>query len=115
MASEGAQALFILPDLMLAGEAKHIATLALQQHLPTMAWGTWYVQAGCLIAYSADYDAMVHRLASYVDRILKGARPGDLPLEQPATFYLTVNIKTAGALGLAVPQTLLTLADDVVE
>jgi putative ABC transport system substrate-binding protein len=115
MATEGAQAIFILPDLMLADEAGHIASLALEQRLPTMAWAPWYTRAGCLIAYSADYTAMLHRLAFYVDRILKGASPADLPLEQPTTFLLSINAKTAAALRLSLPQTLLTLADDVVE
>lgn len=115
MAAEGAQAIFILPDLMLADEASHIASLALEQRLPTMAWAPWYTQAGCLIAYSADYAAMNQRLAFYVDRILKGASPADLPLEQPTTFLLSINAKTAATLGLSLPQTLLTLADEVVE
>jgi putative tryptophan/tyrosine transport system substrate-binding protein len=115
MATEGAQAIFILPDLMLANEAGHIARLALEHRLPTMAWAPWYTRAGCLIAYSADYAAMNHRLAFYVDRILKGDSPANLPLEQPTTFLLSINAKTAATLRLSLPQTLLTLADDVVE
>jgi putative ABC transport system substrate-binding protein len=100
MKAEGAQAVFILPDLMLASEASRIADLALEHGLPTMAWGGWFTSVGCLMAYSSDYDAMNHRLAFYVDRILKGAKPGDLPIEQAATFSLSVNLKTAAALGV---------------
>jgi putative ABC transport system substrate-binding protein len=115
MKAEGAQAVFVLPDLMLAGEASRIAELGLEHGLPTMAWGGWFTQLGCLMAYSSDYGAMSHRLAFYVDRILKGAKPGDLPIEQPTTFRLSINLKTAEALGVEVPQGILLLADEVIE
>jgi putative ABC transport system substrate-binding protein len=115
MKSAGVQAVFVLPDVMLAWEAGRIAALALKYRLPSMAWGDWYAQEGCLMAYSANYDAMDRRLAFYVDRIIKGARPGDLPIEQPTTFKLTVNLKTAKALGIEVPRTILLLADEVIE
>ena len=115
MGRDGVQAIFVLPDVMLASEAAHIADLALEHQLPTMTWARWYPESGCLLAYSADYSAMTHRLAFYVDRVLKGARPGDLPFEQPTTFLLSINLKTAAALGLDLPETLLLLADDVIE
>jgi putative ABC transport system substrate-binding protein len=115
MKAEGAQAVFVLPDLMFASEASRIAALALEHRLPTMAWGGWFTAAGCLMSYSSDYGAMNHRLAFYVDRILKGAKPGDLPIEQPATYTLSVNLKTAEALGVEVPQSILLLADEVIE
>ena len=115
MTAKNAQAVFVLPDLMFANEARRIAALALEHRLPTMAWGTWFTPAGCLMAYSARYDVLAHRLASYVDRILKGAKPGDLPIEQPMTFQLSINLKTAEALGLEVPQTLLMRADKLIE
>ena len=115
MTAESAQVVFVLPDLMLASEAPRIAALALEHRLPTMAWGGWYTKAGCLMAYSSDYGAMDHRLAFYVDRILKGAKPGDLPIEQPTTFKLSINLKTAAALGVEVPQSVLLLADEVIE
>lgn len=115
MKREGVQAIFVLPDVMLSGEAARIASLALEQRLPTMTWGQWYPRASCLMAYSADYDEIMRRLAFLADRIVKGANPGDLPLEQPATFRLTINQKTAAALGLELPQTLLILADEVIE
>jgi putative ABC transport system substrate-binding protein len=100
---------------MFASEASRIADLALEHRLPTMAWGSWFTEVGCLMAYSSDYGAMAHRLAFYVDRILKGAKPGDLPIEQAATFGLSVNLKTAEALGIEVPQSILMLADEVIE
>jgi putative ABC transport system substrate-binding protein len=115
MKAEGAQAVFVLPDLMLAREAGRIADLALKYHLPCMAWGGWYPRTGCLMAYSADYDEMDHRLAFYVDRILKGAKPGNLPIEQPTKFTLSINLKTAKALDVQVPRTLLLLTDEVIE
>jgi putative tryptophan/tyrosine transport system substrate-binding protein len=115
MRNEDVQAIFVLPDVMFASESGHIADLALQQRLPTMTWAPWFAQAGCLIAYSADYEDMTRRLAFYVDRILKGAKAGDLPLEQPTTFRLIINLKTAAALGLELPQTILMLADEVIE
>lgn len=115
MQAERAQALFVLPDVVFAWEAQRIAALALENRLPTMAWGSWYASVGCLAAYSAQYEQMDYRLASYVDRILKGARAGDLPIEQPTTFELWINLKTAKVLGVEVPQTLLLRADKVIE
>ena len=115
MKAENAQAVFVLPDLMLAGEGSRIATLALEQQLPTMAWGYWYANQGCLLAYSAWYPDLDYRLAFYVDRILKGAKPGDLPIEQPTNYVLSINLKTAEALGLKLPQTLLLQADKFIE
>src|SRR5262245_41714845 len=113
--SEGAQAVFILPDMMLANAAVPLAALTLEYRLPTMAWAGWFTESGCLMAYSADYDEMDHRLAYYVDRILKGTKPGDLPIEQPTTFKLSINLKTAKALGVEVPGSMLLLADKVIE
>jgi putative tryptophan/tyrosine transport system substrate-binding protein len=115
MKAEGAQAVFVLPDLMFAAEARRIAELAIANRLPTMAWGNWFAQLGCLMAYSADYDAMEVRLAFFVDRLFKGASPGDLPIEQPTTFKLSINLKTARALGLEPPRNLLIRADVVIE
>ncbi|WP_087001751.1 ABC transporter substrate-binding protein [Rhizobium sullae] len=115
MDAAGAQALFVLPDMMLADQSSRIAALAIAHRLPTMAWGSWYVADGCLMAYSADYGEMHHRLAFYVDRILKGTKPGELPIEQPTKFDLSVNLKTANALGIELPQTVLLMADEVIE
>jgi putative tryptophan/tyrosine transport system substrate-binding protein len=115
MKAESAKAVFVLPDMILSQEAPQIAALALEQGLPTMAWGDWYTDAGCLMAYAAQYDDLVYRLAPYVDRILKGAKPGDLPIEQPTRFELSINLKTAAALGIEVPRALLLRADEVIE
>jgi putative ABC transport system substrate-binding protein len=115
MKAESVQAVFVLPDMMLAAEAPRIASLALDHHLPTMAWGDWYTEQGCLMAYSARYGELIHRLAYYVDRILKGARPNDLPIEQPTTFELSINLKTAAALGLDLSPALVLRADEVIE
>jgi putative ABC transport system substrate-binding protein len=115
MKAEGAQAVFVLPDLMLADQSSRIAALAIQHHLPCMAWGPWFSEAGCLMAYSADYRGMAERLAFYVDRILRGAKPGDLPIEQPTHFLLSINMKTAKTLGIELPQTLSLMADETVE
>ncbi len=115
MKAESAQAVFVLPDLMLAHESSRIAALALEHRLPTMTWAFWYANAGCLMAYSAPYDDLSYRLAFYVDRILKGTKPGDLPIEQPTTFNLSINLKTAKALGLELPRTLLLRADEIIE
>ena len=115
MKAENAQAVFVLPDLMLGGEGARIASLALEQRLPTMTWGYWYANQGCLLAYSAWYPDLSYRLAYYVDRILKGAKPGDLPIEQPTKYVLSINLKTAETLGLELPQTLLLQADKFID
>jgi putative tryptophan/tyrosine transport system substrate-binding protein len=115
MKAENAQAVFVLPDMMLAEESPHIASLALAHGLPTMAWGPWYTEEGCLMAYSAQYGDLIQRLAYYVDRILKGAKPADLPIEQPIEFELSINRKTAAALGIELPPALLLRADEVIE
>lgn len=82
MKVEGAQAVFVLPDMMFASEAKRIADLALAERLPLMAWSSWFTELGGLMAYSAEYGSLVRRLAIYVDQILKGAQPGEMPIEQ---------------------------------
>ena len=115
VAKDTAQALLVLTDPMLGAEARRIAELAALHRLPVMYWARWFVEAGGLAAYSADYDAMVRRAANYVDRILRGARPADLPVEQPTKFELVLNLKTAKALGLTIPPSLLAQADRVIE
>jgi putative ABC transport system substrate-binding protein len=108
-------ALFILPDVMNADEAPRIAKLALDRRLPTVAWGSWFAAQGCLAAYSADYDSLERRAATYVDKILRGASPADLPVEQPTAFRLVFNVRTAKELGLTIAPSLLARADEVIE
>jgi putative ABC transport system substrate-binding protein len=115
MKAESAQAVFVLPDMMLGSEASRICALALKHRLPSMAWGYWYANLGCLVAYSTWYPDLSYRLAFYVDRILKGAKPGDLPIEQPTKYLLSINLKTAKTLGLKLPQSLLLRADKFIE
>ena len=94
---------------------KETAAFALRHRLPTMTLMGSVGQVGQLIAYGANFGEQVHRVASYVDRILKGAKPGDLPVEQPTKFELVINLKTAKALGLTIPPSLLQRADQVIE
>jgi putative ABC transport system substrate-binding protein len=94
-------------DLIIEQAARH--------RLPTMYGWRDFVAAGGLLSYGPDVQALVRKAASYVDRILKGERPGDLPVEQSARLELVVNLKTARALALAVPATLLAQADEVIE
>jgi putative tryptophan/tyrosine transport system substrate-binding protein len=83
--------------------------------LPSMCEELSYVRDGCLLSYGPDFAAMWRHSATYVDKILRGGSPGDLPIEQPTRFNLFVNLNTAKALGLRIPQTLLIRADEVVE
>ena len=92
-----------------------IAELALKHRIATVSAGRPFAVAGMLLAYGANLSHMHKRAAVYVDKILKGASPADLPVEQPTTFELVINLKTAKALGLAVPPTLLARADEVIE
>jgi putative tryptophan/tyrosine transport system substrate-binding protein len=115
MKSAGAEAVFILPDMMLAGNGPAIADLALASNLPSMGWAQWYTGQGVLMAYSADYHVMTRRLGFYVDRVLSGVPPGDIPIEQPRNFELSINATTARKLGIEIPAPLLIRADRVVE
>src|SRR5438552_5293212 len=90
-----------------------LADLAAKRRLPTMVWAN--VDAGFLMSYWAHQTDLYRRVGSYVDRILKGAKPGDLPVEQPTRFELAINLKTAKTLGLTIPQSLLRRADQVIE
>jgi putative ABC transport system substrate-binding protein len=92
-----------------------IAQLALKERLPVVSQFSRLVEAGGLMSYGPDLSDLFARAASYVDKILKGTKPGDLPIEQPTTFELVVNLKTAKALGLTIPPSLLQRADQVIE
>ena len=94
---------------------KRIAELAVKHRLPAVAGLREYVEVGCLASYGTDYPDLFRRAAVYVDKILKGAKAGDLPIEQPTKFELVINLKTAKALGLTIPQSLLGRADEVIQ
>jgi putative ABC transport system substrate-binding protein len=109
----GADALIAVGNPALARHLKQIAELALQNRLPSLSERGSYAELGGLMDYSADYTENFRRLAGYVDRILKGEKPGDLPIEK-SKFQLTVNLKTAQQLGLTVPQAVVKRADKVI-
>jgi putative ABC transport system substrate-binding protein len=109
-----AQGLLVLTDPMLRSQANRIAQLAAEYRLPAMYGGTWFLEVGGLASYSADFDTMTRRAAYYVDRILKGSQPARLPVEQPAKYELVFNLRTAKALGLRVPESLLVRADRLI-
>jgi putative tryptophan/tyrosine transport system substrate-binding protein len=107
-------ALVVHDDQVLIGNAKTIATLAAKQNLPSCGF-LEFATAGGLLAYGVNFVELCARAAYFVDKILKGTRPSDLPVQQPTKFQLVINLKTAKALGLTVPQTLLVAADEVIE
>jgi putative tryptophan/tyrosine transport system substrate-binding protein len=109
-----ADALYVAPDLLNTNRIR-INTLALGARLPTMHGVRDYVEAGGLMSYGTNIVDQYRRAADYVDKILRGAKPGELPVEQPTKFDLVINLTTAKALGLTVPEKLLSLADEVIE
>jgi putative ABC transport system substrate-binding protein len=110
----GAGAVLILPWVSVTANARWIAELAVQSQLPTIYWSRVFAEVGGFMAYGASNDDLGRRVAYYVDRILQGTKPADLPVEQPTKFALVINLKTAKALGRAMPPTLLMLADEVI-
>jgi putative ABC transport system substrate-binding protein len=110
-----AEALVVLPHPSFSLHAQRIVALAAQSRLPAMYFQKAHVEAGGLMAYAPDRVAIWRRLGYYVDKILKGANPGDLPVEQPTKFELIINLKAARAFGLTIPQSLLMRADEVIE
>ena len=110
-----AQAVIVLTDAILYSQRNKIAALAGANRLPGMYFFREFVQAGGLMSYAPSDRDLFRRAATYVDKILKGANPVDLPIEQPTKFELVINLKTANALGLTVPATLLAIADEVIE
>ena len=114
-AATGAGAILIQDDPFATSSAKQIADLALRLRLPTSAGVIEHAENGALMAYGPDRNDLVRRAAVYVDRILKGAKPGDLPFEQPTKFELVINLKTAKALGLKIPQSVLLQTTRVIE
>jgi putative ABC transport system substrate-binding protein len=110
-----AGALFIIPDPVTVTNLKRIVGLAAKSRLPSILHISEFADAGGLVSYGPDRSDMFRRAATFVDKILKGAKPGDLPVEQPTKFELVVNVKTARAIGLTIPQTILLQADRVIE
>ena len=115
MTSAHAGALLVLGDAMFMQHRRRLAELAAMSHLPTMHQDGRMVEAGGLISYYVSPPDGWRRGATYVDKILKGAKPADLPVEQPTKFELVINLKTAKALGITVPPSLLLLADEVIQ
>jgi putative ABC transport system substrate-binding protein len=115
MVEERADALIVLPDLMFSTQTQHIVDLAARSQLPAMYWNSTCVAQGGLMSYGGDYRAMHYRAAVYVDKILKGAKPSELPVEQPMKFEFLINLKTAQTLGLTPPPPLLVFADEVIQ
>ena len=108
-------ALYLVENALTNGNSMSIITLALNTQLPTIFAAGEIARAGALMSYGPNYGALFRHAADYVDKILKGAKPGDLPVEQPTKFDLVINLKTAKAIGLDVPHNLLVLADEVIE
>jgi putative ABC transport system substrate-binding protein len=110
---EGCQGLIVLPDPLTGSHRSAIIALAAKARIPTVYGYREYVDEGGLLAYGANYRALYRRTAIYVDKILKGTKPAELPVEQPTTFDLVVNLKTAQALGLTLPPSLLIRAEAI--
>jgi ABC-type uncharacterized transport system substrate-binding protein len=94
---------------------KRVAELALQSRLPSIAMFPTFVQEGGLMSYGPDIRQLFEQTASYIDRVLKGAKPGEVPIERPRHFYLVVNLKTARTLGVTIPPSLMIRADQVIQ
>jgi putative ABC transport system substrate-binding protein len=115
VAAKGSNALIVADDAEFTADRVRIADLALENQLATVSGFREMVDAGGLIAYGASFGALYRRAASHVHKIFQGAKPADLPIEQPATFEFILNMRTAKVLGVAVPPTLLARADEVIE
>jgi putative ABC transport system substrate-binding protein len=115
LAQSSPDMLLVLSSAHFTTSASHIARLAIQQHLPTMFTFKNYVEAGGFMSYGVDYIAMHRQIVPLIGKILSGAKPADIPVEQPTKFELVINLKTARALGFEIPVTLLGRADEVIE
>jgi putative ABC transport system substrate-binding protein len=107
--------LVVIPDVFTAAHRAPIISAAARNNVPAVYWQSYWVREGGLLSYGADRVETWRRAASYVDRILRGEKPGDLPVQFPTKFEMVVNRKTATALGLAVPPSILLRADEVIE
>ena len=115
MSRARANALAVLPYAMFVNERRRLTDLAAKTRLPAVYAFRESVDAGGLMSYGADIAHMFRRAALYVDKILKGAKPADLPVEQPTKFELVINLKTAKVLGLTIPPSVLLRADEVIQ
>jgi putative ABC transport system substrate-binding protein len=115
MTRAGVAAVIELPDAMFYAQRRRIADLAVKHRLPMISAFREFVEAGGLMAYGADIADLLRRSATYVDKIIKGAKPGDLPVEQPTKFELIINLRTAKTLGLRIPTSVLARADEIIE
>jgi putative ABC transport system substrate-binding protein len=104
-----------MPSPMLFGEYRRIVSIAANSRLPAMGAAREFVDFGGLMAYGANLPDLARQTATYVDKILKGTKPAELPVEQPTKFQLVINLKTAKALGVKISANLLSLADEVIE
>ena len=115
MTQQNTDAVIVLTDAFLVDQRRQIAELATRNRLPSISSFREYTEAGGLMSYGPNFRDNFRRAATYVDKILKGAKPADLPVEQPTKFELVINMKTAKALGLTIPQSILVRADSVIE
>jgi putative ABC transport system substrate-binding protein len=115
LAADRVRAIIVLPHGRTFLERERVASLATRHQLAALGDSREYTESGLLMSYGASYADLARRAAGYVDRILKGAKPADLPIEQPTRFELTINMRTAKALGLTIPQSVLLRADQVME
>jgi putative ABC transport system substrate-binding protein len=115
MTTERPGALLILPDGLFLSQRSQIAELAMKRRLPSIRQSSVFPEAGGLMSYSANYLDQMRRAATFVDRILKGAKPGDLPVELPTKFELVINLRTAKAIGLTIPPSLLQRTDRTID
>jgi len=114
IARDRAEALFLAPNPVFFVERKKLADFAVQYRLPSNCVSAEFAAAGCLIAYGADSADLYRRAATYIDKILKGTKPADLPVEQPTKFEFVINLKTAKQIGLTIPPNVLARADKVI-
>jgi len=114
-AREGSGGIIGIPDTFIVEHRDLIIELAAWHHLPAVYGTRDFVRRGGLLAYSADFETIFRRAASYVDQTLRGVSPGDLPVQAPDKFTLSVNLRAAGAIGLTMPPNLIARADEVIE
>ncbi|MGH6892920.1 MAG: ABC transporter substrate-binding protein, partial [Dongiaceae bacterium] len=115
IAREGSGALVAIPDALINNQAKAVAEFAVSRRIPTMSGWAEFVEAGNLLSYGPSLRGWYRHMSVYADKLLRGAKPADLPVEQPTVFEFVVNLRTAKALGLKVPQSILLRADRVIE